>query len=178
MEHGAGGRGVMTGRLEQQRTKALNYHPFDWTAGHVETLTRMLSYGATMQEIADALGGGVTRNAVLGKAHKLGLGSNIRRGPRVDKPARPHREARTRSLPPIIEPEGPPKLGSSNKLLTSRVWHALPGMPVIPVEAHQAECRWPIGDPLQPGFGFCGGLAVEGSSYCEAHRRISKRSDQ
>lgn len=39
----------------------------------------------------------------------------------------------------------------------------------------RAECRWPIGDPKLPGFGFCGQAAEEGRSYCAAHRQRATR---
>jgi GcrA cell cycle regulator len=141
----------------------------EWTNERVEELRRLWGQGQTASRIAELLGG-ITRNAVIGKAHRLGLcgrPSPIRR-----EEGAPRREAAQRLSPPPIaerailesgpamprmaEPPAPPPLP------------AAPG--AQPKTAHGARsCSWPVGDPKQAGFHFCGDEAVPGRPYCAAH---------
>lgn len=134
----------------------------DWTNERVEELRRLWGQGQTASRIADLLGG-VTRNAVIGKAHRLGLRgrpSPIRRDengvvtrpvPRVSVPAPAPVKA---ELPPV---EAPPSVAAS-----------APSQPKA-AQAGGRTCSWPVGDPKQAGFHFCGGEAVPGRPYCAAH---------
>jgi GcrA cell cycle regulator len=142
----------------------------EWTHERVEELRRLWGQGQTASRIAELLGG-ITRNAVIGKAHRLGLcgrPSPIRRdegAPRREASARisPPPVAVGRSvfdsgpaLPPVAEPPAPP---------------AMPPAPAgQPKMAHGGRsCSWPVGDPKQPGFHFCGDEAVAGRPYCASH---------
>jgi GcrA cell cycle regulator len=142
----------------------------EWTNERVEELRRLWGQGQTASRIAELLGG-ITRNAVIGKAHRLGLcgrPSPIRReegAPRREAPARisPPPIAVGRSaldngpaLPPVAEPPPPPPLPTASA-----------GQPKT---AHGGRsCSWPVGDPKLPGFHFCGDEAVAGRPYCASH---------
>jgi len=141
----------------------------DWTNERVEELRRLWGQGQTASRIADLLGG-ITRNAVIGKAHRLGLRgrpSPIRRDENAPL-ARSIPAARVR-MPAPIKPELPP---------LEAVRAAPPPPPPAPgPAASQAKsahgstrgCSWPMGDPKQAGFHFCGSEAVPGRPYCATH---------
>ncbi len=142
----------------------------DWTNERVEELRRLWGQGQTASRIAELLGG-VTRNAVIGKAHRLGLRgrpSPIRREEgeagsrpiRSSAPAAALAEELTREVAPPLEPAAPPVMPSTTPV------------GVAPARAPRSgtkSCSWPMGDPKQPGFHFCGEEAVPGRPYCAAH---------
>jgi GcrA cell cycle regulator len=139
--------------------------PSSWTEERVTTLAGLWREGLSAAEIAQRLGG-VTRNAVIGKAYRLGLSG---RAP-PSRPATPRREpkrlavrARVVARPrPVVSPPvrafAPPDLE---------------GMATV-VSIERRACRWPIGDPLQPGFTLCGRPAQRGP-YCACHGEIAYR---
>ncbi len=139
---------------------------FGWSDDRVTTLSKLWQGGLSASQIAEQLGG-VTRNAVIGKVHRLGLsGRNApsapTQTPRVTAP-RPQRSAVTppSQVPPPahvapapLAPEGPGLIDN-----------------LVNLAAH--TCRWPIGDPKSADFSFCGRRS-EGR-YCAAHEQISVR---
>jgi GcrA cell cycle regulator len=145
----------------------------EWTNERVDELRRLWGQGQTASRIAELLGG-VTRNAVIGKAHRLGLRgrpSPIRREdgqPAVSRPPRASAPSGAAALaqeltreiqapaveaPPPAMPAAAAPPPSSSKTLRSG----------------SKACSWPVGDPKQPGFHFCGEEAVPGRPYCAAH---------
>ena len=140
-----------------------------WTDPRIETLTALWRSGLSASQIARTLGG-VTRNAVIGKLHRLGLA-----GRETPRPPRFIRAARTPTRPP--QPRQLPRRPLPSRVDAPRA----PEREVIDsvgafdlaVLAPRA-CRWPIGDPRAPGFGFCGAPASAGP-YCEGHRRRAYR---
>ena len=135
-----------------------------WTDDRVHTLTRLWRDGLSASQIARALAGGVTRNAVIGKVHRLGLSGRAKpstptlRSRREARPRRPVRRGaaiRCPAPPPPAEP--PPEFGSGSILSVRR-----------------GQCRWPIGDPLADGFCLCGAPAARGA-YCAGHAEIAYR---
>ena len=129
-----------------------------WTEERVEILKKLWLEGHSASQVAKQLGG-VTRNAVIGKVHRLGLSGRAApsqpsrqslRTPRPPRPASVHhhvaRRVESRSLPvpqAAVYPEEP---GSAT---------------VLTLGAHM--CKWPIGDPATDGFTFCGRRINEGS---------------
>jgi len=129
-----------------------------WTDERVEQLKTLWGEGLSASQIARALGS-VTRNAVIGKVHRLGLAG--RAGPaRVERPrtsiARKSVVHVAAPAPPIVE-EDPITL-EDGKFAT-----------VLTI--NDRMCRWPIGDPSENEFHFCGRRPKFGSPYCEAHAR-------
>ena len=134
-----------------------------WPPDRVAALERLWTDGLSASEIA-ARFPGVTRNAVLGKLHRLG---RLGRGrpttsvkvPRAAAVTSPHR-ARPKTAPPRPPRPSPAAMptwaGEVATMEALRSWH----------------CRWPIGDPHGPGFAFCGRRVVE-RPYCGAHRAVA-----
>lgn len=130
-----------------------------WTDERVALLKKLWGEGKTAAEIASTLGG-VTRNAVIGKAHRLKLSnrtSPIQPAKKVAKaPA-------NTSTPPAPLPKRP-KIKSSD----------IPrGQGLSLLELKPSQCRWPSGDPRDDDFGFCGERCSTGLPYCDEHARIA-----
>lgn len=128
-----------------------------WNDDRVETLKSLWQEGFSASQVAHALGG-VTRNAVIGKVHRLGL-SGRDGAPRVSRPRVPaapryRAPARCKAVVTVIEQD--PFRFEDGSLATMRT-------------IDKAMCRWPIGDPTAGEFHFCGCAAKSGSPYCEAH---------
>ena len=129
-----------------------------WTDERVEQLKQLWTDGLSASQIARVMGG-VTRNAVIGKVHRLGLAG--RAGPaRSERPRSvAHRSVvRVAAVPePVIVEHDPVVLddGSFATVLTLT----------------DRMCKWPIGDPSEGQFHFCGHRPKAGSPYCEAHAR-------
>ena len=137
----------------------------DWTNERVEELRRLWGQGQTASRIADLMGG-VTRNAVIGKAHRLGL-----RG-RPSPIRRDENGAHARPAPRVSVPPAAPVKAELPPVDVSRTPAIPPPAPSQPKMAQGGggrTCSWPVGDPKQPGFHFCGGEAVPGRPYCAAH---------
>ena len=160
----------------------------EWSSERIEQLRSLWHDGLSASQIATHLGG-ITRNAVIGKAHRLGLTgrpSPIKnrsvgvsrprppRRPRVEHAPTPravaapavHQHRHVEPLPPVELEDMP---GATILTLTDRI------------------CKWPIGDPRHPDFHFCGRASAEGLPYCTEHarrayqppaRRGAERDDQ
>jgi GcrA cell cycle regulator len=119
-----------------------------WTDERIELLKTLWTDGLSASQIAAEMGG-ITRNAVIGKAHRLKLPGRTKK-----VPAR--RQPRVRIVPPEPMPEivdNVIPLGQRRTLL----------------ELKEETCRWPIGDPGSADFFFCGGGARDGAPYCAGH---------
>ena len=136
-----------------------------WTDERVDQLKSLWTEGLSASQIARALGG-VTRNAVIGKVHRLGLAGRATPN-RIDRPRLPsaprlHQRSREPELP-VVEEE-PIKLEDGSFV----------GVMAI----NDRMCRWPIGDPSAEEFHFCGRNPKTGSPYCEAHARKAYQPQQ
>ena len=137
-----------------------------WTDERVDQLKSLWTEGLSASQIARVLGG-VTRNAVIGKVHRLGLAGRAAPA-RIDRPRLPsaprmHHLRVREPEPPVVEEE-PITLedGSFVGVLT----------------INDRMCRWPIGDPSGDEFHFCGRNPKSGSPYCEAHARKAYQPPQ
>lgn len=159
-------------------------HRAGWTDERAEIATTMFKDWASASQIARALGG-VTRNAVIGKLNRLGLDGESRQCTRVNKGGRPHKKAgsiqaaKIRSMSPFAPKQAKlaPRFSADPGFV-----RASSKMDELPPEAIgvarkgvtdllSTDCRWPIGDPLQTDFHFCGLTKLDGISYCEFHAR-------
>lgn len=123
-----------------------------WTKDNTAKAIKLFTAGETLREIANALGDGFSRNAVLGKLARAGLIGNRRNG----HAARPVRTDRSISKPLPKEAE------------------ALDGVAVVRLEdLGNDDCKYPIGDPQAPAFGFCGAPKADGRPYCQPHCAIA-----
>ncbi len=123
-----------------------------WTDERVTELAKLWDSGYSASVIGRMLG--VSKNAVVGKAHRMRLQSRpspIRRDRstpvrrRVPMPVRLHQD-RPMAPPPPPAPR----------------WTAR-------TDGKGPNCLWPLGDPGEPDFHFCGDPAVEGKPYCPDH---------
>ena len=133
-----------------------------WTEEKTEKLKKLWAEGHTASQIARMLGDNISRNAVIGKAHRLNLAgrtqSRMISSPKINnnqyqKKANLHRKIRRpRGLRAIViekdfEPENPTSLEN----LTDKT------------------CRWPIGHPDEKDFYFCGRTPMDDRIYCKLH---------
>lgn len=133
-----------------------------WTDKRVDVLKKLWSEGKTAAEIASELGG-VTRNAVIGKAHRLKLSN---RGSMVQSPKKIKKKVNTARKPAPANANVAPK---KKKVLKSDLQRER--IPLDDLAANQ--CKWPIGDPKTADFGFCGDRKVPGIPYCVEHAQVA-----
>jgi len=126
--------------------------PQTWTDERVAELKQLWGEGLSASQIARALGG-VTRNGVIGKIHRLGLAG--RAGPR-----RTYEQSGTGAPKPPPPPEAPQPLVLEN------------GQHVTTITLTHRMCRYPLGDPALPDFHYCGVAHKEGSPYCAYHHHV------
>ena len=149
------------------------YH--DWTPDMVATLRSMASKGDSAGMIAKALGGVVTRSAVLGKANRLGIQL---RGYQARSSLRHNIAARAATAPKVMKPRterrGPVRMATAG-MASVATSQPLPPDPIpprdpIPLDQLKGEvCHVPFGDPRDDGFGFCG---APGHPWCAEHRAV------
>jgi GcrA cell cycle regulator len=150
-----------------------------WNDERVELLKKLWAEGLSASQIAGRLGG-VTRNAVIGKVHRLGLSGRATSSrstsprPRRANLPRPHRAPSilfgTRgnvALKPVYEAELEPLPAPVAELVIP------PSERASILTLKEAMCRWPIGDPGEPEFHFCGRKSLGGMPYCEHHARMA-----
>ena len=153
-----------------------------WTEDRVDVLKKLWAEGHSASQIAKQLGS-VTRNAVIGKVHRLGLSGRatpsrpVKRPPRLARPK------------PQIMPDGTARTvapartiattqAASERAVEKAAMTALPPMPLGDGEAatvltlRDSMCKWPIGDPADPAFAFCGRKS-ECGPYCKDHAEIA-----
>lgn len=144
-----------------------------WTEERVALLRKLWAEGLSASQIAKQLGG-VTRNAVIGKVHRLGLAGRAT----PSRPAkRPVRVARPRSIGPSA-----PRLRAISSLPTVVIPDLEPlkledGKAASVLTLNDTMCKYPIGDPAEAGFAFCGRAAACGP-YCQDHARLAYQPSQ
>ena len=141
-----------------------------WTPERVEQLKSCVVTGLTCSQIAAEIG--VSRNAVIGKIHRLGLstGRPVGAPARTSPPRARHPRAPTqRRLLRLAFAQTP---HGGEAMLDASVDSAHP-CPLTEIAEH--KCRWPIGDPTRADFVFCGNDAITGFTYCAGHARLAYR---
>ena len=141
-----------------------------WTDERVELLKKLWADGLSASQIAGELGG-ITRNAVIGKVHRLGL-SGRAKSPSAPRP----RKARTGGMMRVPRTA----MRGNTALAYDYEPEPEPELIEIPVEQrktllqlNEKTCHWPIGDPGSPEFFFCGGETVNDLPYCSYHSRVA-----
>ena len=154
-----------------------------WTDEIVEQLKQHWTDGKSASQIASLLGNGLTRNAIIGKVHRLGLagraktpGANVPR-PRRLPPPPAHRMAgpqRLASAAPRMM-RGATALAIAPQVLAEVEEERAFESVVVPMslrvtilELKEAMCRWPLGDPSSAEFRYCGSPKTSGP-YCGYH---------
>ncbi len=148
-----------------------------WTDDRVELLKKLWLDGLSASQIAKQLGG-VTRNAVIGKVHRLGLSGRAapsQPSRTMFKTPRPPRPATTSGLAQRRPPERHHPIAAAAPRPAPYVEQ--PGTAtVLTLGAHM--CKWPIGDPSSEGFTFCGRRSSEEGPYCIEHARLAYQPPQ
>jgi GcrA cell cycle regulator len=165
-----------------------------WTDERIDSLRTMWDKGMSASQIAEQLGGGITRNAVIGKAHRLGLKS--RPSPvKADSP-RKVPPPPTPTPTPIGVPRDPEAAFAMAKPISPRVPPTNPVLPNSPpsvpptptrrrgdnekvvtlLDLTDKICKWPIGHPDEDGFHFCGAPVNAGTPYCLEHCALAYQS--
>ena len=147
-----------------------------WTDERVESLKKLWSDGLSASQIAAELGG-ITRNAVIGKVHRLGLSGRAK----STSSASP-RPRKARSSTHMLRIGRGSIRGNTALALAYEIEaEAAPEVieNIIPIgqrrtilELTEQTCRWPIGDPGSHDFFFCGGNTIGGLPYCAYHSRV------
>ncbi|MFO1015817.1 MAG: GcrA family cell cycle regulator [Caulobacteraceae bacterium] len=142
-----------------------------WTDERVEILKRLWLDGLSASQIAKHLGG-VTRNAVIGKVHRLGLSGRAapsqptRPAFKAPRPARPAAQATPPAPRRMVEPVAVAPVPRPITYVEE------PGSAtVLTLGAHM--CKWPIGDPTSDSFTFCGRSNGGEGPYCIEHARVA-----
>jgi GcrA cell cycle regulator len=139
----------------------------DWTEETIAHLRALWAEGHSTAEIGRRMS--VSKNAVVGKAHRLQLTarpSPIRRG--TGAPAR--RSAPRQPAPVLPAPEPPPAPLAEHPQPAAALRAV---MPPPRNAARTMPCCWPIGEPGSPSFRFCDEPAMSGKPYCEAHAQLA-----
>jgi GcrA cell cycle regulator len=131
-----------------------------WNEEKVNKLKELWGKGKTASQIAEIIGG-LSRNAIIGKAHRLNLSSKIKtrnissnqnyNNDLEENNSKQKKEKKSKFKSLLIEkdfePENPKKLE----------------------ELDEDSCKWPIGHPEEESFYFCGRSSLKDFSYCKLH---------
>lgn len=159
-----------------------------WTDERVEQLKKLWSDGLSASQIAAQLGG-ITRNAVIGKVHRLGLSGRTKTlttAPRNSRPKmRPGGGLARPSIQPLVfganalkrdvAPEGAPERAPAVAIPFPA---PSPEGRVTILQLSERTCRWPEGDPATSDFKFCGAQTASGLPYCPYHCAIAYQPSQ
>ncbi len=167
-----------------------------WTDERVEQLKKLWAEGLSASQIAAQLGG-VSRNAVIGKVHRLHLPGRAKSGgsrsPRAKRPTvatqrtgftSPRAASTAARSAPTRSGGGAAAATVMKADVDAIAIEELDTRPiediVVPIskkltliELSEATCKWPIGDPMVDGFHFCGNDCDEASPYCKYHSKLA-----
>jgi GcrA cell cycle regulator len=160
-----------------------------WTDEIVEQLKQHWIDGKSASQIASLLGNGLTRNAIIGKVHRLGLAGRAKTPgltasrPRRLAPPSPHRPVpRVTGAAPRMT-RGATALAIAPQALAEVEEPAFESV-VVPMslrvtilELKEAMCRWPLGDPASSEFRYCGSPTASGP-YCAYHGGLAYQPAQ
>ena len=143
-----------------------------WTEDRVEKLAKLWASGLSASQVAKELGG-VTRNAVIGKVHRLGLSGRA-------KPSRPTKRAAAKrtSMPRArtavsAAPRAPKAPAVAPRPVPIEAKPMDDGAYATILTVTEDMCKWPLGDPSSADFRFCGRGADKGEPYCKAHAQLA-----
>lgn len=152
-----------------------------WTQERIDMLTELHASGMTFGQIAKRMGNGVTRNAVIGKAKRLGLPARVvpvERKPRPKKPVEPKDVFIPEEVAASVKPAEKP----ADELLAppapARDVYDDPlarGAREAVMRLQPKQCRFPIGDVGDADFHFCPEQRAPGeTSYCAKHEALCR----
>jgi len=149
-----------------------------WDGERVELLRRLWQDGISASRIAAQLGAGITRNAVIGKVHRLGLSGRAK--PTVSSAAPRLRRAVPHTTQKTVALRGNTVMLREVMIAEEYEPEIQPAAVVIPIservtitELRENMCRWPLGDPLAVEFRYCGTKCDPANPYCGPHARMA-----
>ena len=149
----------------------------EWTEETITRLRGLWDEGHSTAEIGRRLG--ITKNAVVGKAHRLNLParpSPIRRGAGEGRPPRRATARRVSgpTLPVLVAALAPAVTPATPRLAEPKLTPVVRVVPATPRPgARLTACCWPIGEPGTPNFHFCSEHAIHGKPYCPEHAAVA-----
>jgi GcrA cell cycle regulator len=163
----------------------------NWTDDRVEKLKRLWSEGLSASQIATQLGG-VSRNAVIGKVHRLSLPGRAKAGGATSARSQKRAsvapaQARPASYTPprtvtrtVSRPVGATMLKEDIEIEVTEEMVVQTSNVVVPifkrlplVKLTERTCKWPLGDPLKDDFSFCGNDSPDNTPYCTYHQKLA-----
>lgn len=160
-----------------------------WTDEMVDQLRAMWVEGLTTGEIGKRLG--VSKNSIVGKVHRLGLSGrpspikkkeeNETTAASAETPAKPAKEKSVAKEPkiakpkiekPVVAAEEAPVEKAAEKTECHSKHHSHGGKTML-TDLDNHTCRWPLGDPKDENFHFCGKKVRIGQTYCDEHANIA-----
>ena len=131
-----------------------------WTDEKVAKLKELWGKGSTASQIAEIIGG-ISRNAVIGKAHRLNLSAKIKTRTATSN----HNFENS-----LVEKENKNKRSRKGKFRSLIIEKDFePENPKQLEELDENSCKWPIGHPDEKSFYFCGRSSLKDFSYCKLH---------
>ena len=129
-----------------------------WNHERIEELKKLWEAGYTASNIASELGG-ITRNAVIGKAHRLGLSGRMK-------------SKSTGSSVSIVRKRKIPT-NRNSKIIELTTSVSEPMNPMTFAQIKDGLCRWPLGEPEDLDFKFCGRSSNKDKVYCSEHHELA-----
>ena len=131
-----------------------------WTDEKVAKLKELWGKGNTASQIAEIIGG-ISRNAVIGKAHRLNLSAKIKTRSAISN------ENFESSIDNKSVKSRRSRRGKFKSLIIEKNFE--PENPKTLEELDESSCKWPIGHPDEKNFYFCGRTSLKDFSYCKLH---------
>ena len=165
-----------------------------WTDERIEMLKRLWLDGLSASKIASQLGNAITRNAVIGKVHRMGLSgrakttSSLPTRPRAKEESGVQRlqeraVAAQRIVAPMVQGNNALAMSLDMAPMAAIAPRIEPRMEsvVIPLtervtimELRDNMCKWPLGDPMSAEFRYCGARSPAGGGpYCQPHAKVA-----
>ena len=131
-----------------------------WNEEKVNTLKELWGKGKTASQIAEIIGG-ISRHAVIGKAHRLNLSAKIKTRAATSN----------QNFENSLEQKNiKSKRGRKSKFKSLIIEKDFePEKPKQLEELDESSCKWPIGHPDEDNFYFCGRSSLKDFSYCKLH---------
>ncbi len=146
-----------------------------WTNERVEMLKQLWADGLSTKQIANELRG-ITRNAVIGKVHRLGLTGRTKKKPARSRPRKKRSSRHTLQVSrPATRVDPGIAYGYEAEYEPELIETPFEQRKTL-LQLTEKTCRWPVGNPGSSEFFFCGGETPKNIPYCALHSRVAFRA--